>query len=83
MNIGYPFLPISMVGILQKFLATPNGQRLLSSFPFQPTGQVTGLGLSLSYDIVKAHGGELKVETKEGEGTEFIIQLPNELMLMP
>ena len=36
----------------------------------------TGLGLSLSYDIVRAHGGELKVETKEGEGTEFIIQLP-------
>ena len=35
-----------------------------------------GLGLSLSYDIVKAHGGELKVETKEGEGSEFIIQLP-------
>ncbi len=34
------------------------------------------LGLSLSYDIVKAHGGEIKVETKEGEGTEFIIQLP-------
>jgi two-component system, NtrC family, sensor kinase len=31
----------------------------------------------LSYDIVKAHGGELKVETKEGEGSEFIIQLPN------
>ena len=34
------------------------------------------LGLSLSYDIVKAHGGEIKVETKEGEGSEFIIQLP-------
>ncbi|HZW70651.1 MAG TPA: ATP-binding protein, partial [Hanamia sp.] len=38
-------------------------------------GQGTGLGLSLSYDIVKAHGGEIKVETKEREGTEFIIQL--------
>jgi len=35
------------------------------------------LGLSLSYDITKAHGGEIKVETKEGEGSEFIIQLPN------
>jgi two-component system NtrC family sensor kinase len=35
-----------------------------------------GLGLSLSYDIVKAHGGEIRVETKEEEGTEFIIQLP-------
>jgi signal transduction histidine kinase len=34
------------------------------------------LGLSLSYDIVKAHGGEIKVETKEGEGTTFILNLP-------
>ncbi len=46
-------------------------------FTTKPTGQGTGLGLSLSYDIVKAHGGELKVETKEGEGSTFIIQLPN------
>ena len=45
-------------------------------FTTKPTGQGTGLGLSLSYDIVKAHGGELKVETKDGEGSEFIIQLP-------
>ncbi len=45
-------------------------------FTTKPTGQGTGLGLSLSYDIVKAHGGELKVETKEGEGSEFIVQLP-------
>ncbi|MES2850932.1 MAG: ATP-binding protein, partial [Bacteroidota bacterium] len=45
-------------------------------FTTKPTGQGTGLGLSLSYDIVKAHGGELKVETKENEGTTFIIQLP-------
>lgn len=45
-------------------------------FTTKPTGQGTGLGLSLSYDIVKAHGGELKVETKEGEGTQFFIQLP-------
>ncbi|HEX4876182.1 MAG TPA: ATP-binding protein, partial [Chitinophagaceae bacterium] len=46
-------------------------------FTTKPTGQGTGLGLSLSYDIVtKAHGGELKVETKEGEGTTFIIQIP-------
>ncbi|HEY6438301.1 MAG TPA: ATP-binding protein, partial [Ignavibacteriaceae bacterium] len=45
-------------------------------FTTKPTGQGTGLGLSLAYDIVKAHGGELKVETKEGEGTEFIIKLP-------
>ncbi len=44
-------------------------------FTTKPTGQGTGLGLSLAYDIVKAHGGELKVETKEGEGSEFIIRL--------
>ena len=52
-------------------------------FTTKPTGQGTGLGLSLSYDIIKAHGGEIKVETppagkagKEGEGAEFVIQLP-------
>ena len=47
---------------------------------FQPfcliksTGQETGLGLSLSYDIIKAHSGEIKVNTKENEGSEFIIE---------
>ncbi len=46
-------------------------------FTTKPTGQGTGLGLSLSYDIIKAHGGEIKVETKEGEGSEFIILLPS------
>ena len=45
-------------------------------FTTKPTGQGTGLGLSLSYDIVKAHGGELKVETKEGEGSVFLILIP-------
>jgi two-component system NtrC family sensor kinase len=44
-------------------------------FTTKPAGQGTGLGLSLSYDIVKAHGGELKVQAQEGEGSEFIIQL--------
>jgi two-component system, NtrC family, sensor kinase len=44
-------------------------------FTTKPTGQGTGLGLSLSYDIVKAHGGELRMETEEGEGSEFVIQL--------
>ncbi|MEP7253209.1 MAG: ATP-binding protein, partial [Ginsengibacter sp.] len=54
-------------------------------FTTKPTGQGTGLGLSLSYDIIKAHGGDIRVESKEvrhddpvgwGEGSEFIIQLP-------
>ena len=45
-------------------------------FTTKPTGQGTGLGLSLSYDIIKAHGGEIKVETKEGEGSVFSIILP-------
>jgi len=45
-------------------------------FTTKPAGQGTGLGLSLSYDFVKAHGGELRVETKEGEGSEFIVLLP-------
>jgi ligand-binding sensor domain-containing protein len=45
-------------------------------FTTKPAGQGTGLGLSLSYDIIKAHGGEIKVETHEGEGTEFMIKLP-------
>ena len=56
-----------------------------SFFNSKPAGQGTGLGLSLSYDIVKAHGGEIKVETSEarsddsvgrGEGTTFIISIP-------
>ncbi|HET9746025.1 MAG TPA: ATP-binding protein [Chitinophagaceae bacterium] len=45
-------------------------------FTTKPTGQGTGLGLSLSYDIVKSHGGKLKVETRENEGTVFMIELP-------
>ena len=46
-------------------------------FTTKPTGEGTGLGLSMSYDIItKSHHGEIKVETKEGEGSEFIIVLP-------
>jgi len=45
-------------------------------FTTKPTGEGTGLGLSLSFDIIKAHGGVLKVDTKEGEFAEFIIELP-------
>ncbi len=45
-------------------------------FTTKPTGEGTGLGLSLSYDIIQTHGGEIRVESKEGEGTEFTIELP-------
>ena len=64
---------------------TDNGkgipQHLLSKifqpfFTTKPTGEGTGLGLSLSYDIVRAHGGQLSVETKEGQETVFIVQIP-------
>ncbi|MBD0377496.1 MAG: GHKL domain-containing protein, partial [Flavisolibacter sp.] len=58
-------------GIPQKAL----GKIFQPFFTTKPTGQGTGLGLSLSYDIIKAHGGEIEVETKEGEGSEFIVQL--------
>jgi len=45
-------------------------------FTTKPTGSGTGLGLSLSYDIIKAHGGEFNVESVEGSSSKFIIQLP-------
>ncbi|MEO6637566.1 MAG: tetratricopeptide repeat protein [Ginsengibacter sp.] len=45
-------------------------------FTTKPTGQGTGLGLSLSYDIIKAHSGDLRVSTEEGEFAEFIIDIP-------
>lgn len=45
-------------------------------FTTKPAGAGTGLGLSLSYDIIKAHGGDISVETTEGEGSEFLIELP-------
>jgi two-component system, NtrC family, sensor kinase len=45
-------------------------------FTTKPAGQGTGLGLSLSYDVVKAHGGDINVESREGEFTEFLIQIP-------
>jgi signal transduction histidine kinase len=45
-------------------------------FTTKPTGQGTGLGLSLSYDIIKAHGGEIKIKSEKGKGTQFYIELP-------
>ncbi|MBA2562670.1 MAG: hypothetical protein H0V14_07090, partial [Chitinophagaceae bacterium] len=61
------------IGISQKIL----DKIFQPFFTTKPTGQGTGLGLSLAYDIVtKEHYGQLKVETKEGEGAEFVIQLP-------
>ena len=45
-------------------------------FTTKPTGEGTGLGLSLSYDVIKAHDGTIQVKTEEGKGTEFIISIP-------
>jgi len=84
---GYePTVSVSTKKIGDKVLLTvkDNGngipQRVLDKifqpfFTTKPAGQGTGLGLSLSYDIIKAHGGEIKVETSEGKGSTFIISL--------
>ena len=84
------YKPIVSISTLQKdntviIKVTDNGGGISANILdkiFQPffttkaSGEGTGLGLSLSYDIItKGHGGELTVETKEGEGTEFIINL--------
>ncbi len=47
-------------------------------FTKKDPGLGTGLGLSLSYDIVKAHGGEIKIESEEGMGSEFVVVLPTD-----
>ena len=47
-------------------------------FTTKPSGKGTGLGLSMSYDFIKAHDGTIKVETKEGEGSVFVVELPFE-----
>ncbi|MEJ7914245.1 MAG: ATP-binding protein, partial [Chitinophagaceae bacterium] len=59
-------------GIPQKVL----GKIFQPFFTTKPTGQGTGLGLSLSYDIVQAHGGSIKVDSKQSEGSDFIVVLP-------
>lgn len=65
MDNGMGIPPKVMEKIFQPFFTT------------KPTGQGTGLGLSMSYDIItNGHGGELKVKTREGAFAEFIIKLP-------
>jgi signal transduction histidine kinase len=69
----------SFISIIVSSLLFANWRRWWHQpfFTTKPTGEGTGLGLSLSYDIItKGHGGELKMETKEGAGAEFVIQLP-------
>jgi signal transduction histidine kinase len=77
------FLPLQGVGGLK---VRDNGVGIPESikekimqpfFTTKPTGEGTGLGLSLTYDmVVKGHGGKIEVNTKEGEYTEFIVYLP-------
>jgi two-component system NtrC family sensor kinase len=81
-TVPLPGGPQGVTGVQVSVKDNGNGipQKILDKifqpfFTTKPTGQGTGLGLSLSYDIVKAHGGEVKVETKEGEGSEFILIL--------
>jgi two-component system, NtrC family, sensor kinase len=82
-----PIVTVSTKGIEDKIeiLVTDNGngipKKLVDKifqpfFTTKPPGEGTGLGLSLSYDIIKAHSGEIRVQSKEGEGSEFIVSLP-------
>ena len=85
-----PFIPLQEGDSMQFYNSFPlfegaRGRNVIANFttkifqPFfttKPTGSGTGLGLSLSYDIVKAHNGHLKVESNEGAGTTFIIEIP-------
>jgi signal transduction histidine kinase len=66
----------SFISIIVNSFLPFRGWGLQPFFTTKPTGQGTGLGLSLAYDIAKAHSGDLRVETKEVEGSSFIISLP-------
>jgi len=77
--------PLQGMGVKIEIKVTDNGSGIPQSiidkifqpfFTTKPTGQGTGLGLSLAYDSIKAHGGEIKIETKENEGSSFVSQLP-------
>jgi signal transduction histidine kinase len=72
LNQAEIFIRDNGTGIQQKYL----DKIFQPFFTTKPAGQGTGLGLSLSYDIIKAHGGEFLVKSKEGEGAEFVISLP-------
>jgi two-component system, NtrC family, sensor kinase len=68
------FIVITDIGTgLPKALTGKNFQAILAP---DATREETGLGLSLSYDIVRAHGGEIRVESKENEFSRFIIEIP-------
>ena len=58
------------------FLKTVIDKIFQPFFTTKPTGEGTGLGLSLSYDIIKAHGGDISVSSAEGAGTTFTVLLP-------
>jgi len=68
----------SFISIIVNSLLSANWRRWGHQpfFTTKPTGEGTGLGLSLSYDIIKAHGGLIKVETMQDEGTTFVFNLP-------
>lgn len=89
-GITDPYIPTVKISTIKKgqyieIRVADNGKGIPASvkekifqpfFTTKPTGQGTGLGLSLSYDIVKAHGGSIAVESAPEKGTVFVIQIP-------